>query len=113
MKLFFVVMSYLNICGALVNFDKFNLATNDVANSQSPLFYVAGLINDWNQNNLGVGDVVVFNIGRNSELSKNVVKAIPKENAVLIANTSECKMLGSREVTFVIITSNTYEAVSI
>jgi hypothetical protein len=83
-----------------------------VAISQSPLFYVNGLISDWNEKHPETTDVIFFNIGKQSELTENVIKSISPTNPVLNVNPKQCGQLESREEAFIIITTDMFDAVS-
>ena len=80
--------------------------------NKRPLFYVNGLIEDWNKKHDQIGDVVVFNIGKENYFSQNVAKNIPKNNPLTILDPSRCDSIETRKAAFIIITLDIFSAVS-
>lgn len=83
-----------------------------VAKSQSPLFYVNGLISDWNEKHPVTTDVIFFNIGKRSELAENVIKSVSVTNPVINVNPKQCQQLENREAAFIVVTTDMYNTVS-
>lgn len=80
---------------------------NSALKTQSPLFYVSGLINEWNKNkgNKKGAEILVLNIGEKNDFYENVISVIPKDNTVMNVNPEQCNKFKSRYPDFVIITS--------
>jgi hypothetical protein len=85
---------------------------SSVTVEKGPLFYVRELIEDWNRKHSQIGDVVLFNIGNESVQRENIAKAIPKENPLVIVDPENCNRMGVRKAAFIIITTETLNAVS-
>ena len=79
--------------------------------NKGPLFYVNGLIKDWNKKHNQTGDVVVLNIGRRNIYSENVVKVISNDNPVTILDPNQCGLIEPRKAAFIIITLDIFNAV--
>jgi hypothetical protein len=107
-----LVKIFLVISLPLVNCDLLSVTKTSLAVSQSPLFYVSGLISDWNKKHPGVNQVVVLNVGRKSDLSADLFKSIPRDNPVIIVDPKQCKLIEKRKAEFVVITSDIFDAVS-
>lgn len=85
---------------------------NSVSMDKGLLFHLPGLIKNWNQNHNQVGDVVLFNVGRNTYISDNVAKIVPKNNPLVIATPKICGQFGERKAAFIIITTDILDSVS-
>jgi hypothetical protein len=111
-KLFVLISSYLIVSGSAEISKIFRNQQTALAVSNSPLYYVYGLLSNWNEKHKEVSDVVVFNIGKKSDLSEKIAKIIPKRNSVTIVDPSQCNQIEKREAAFIIITLDVYDAVS-
>lgn len=82
------------------------------AEPKNQAFYVSGLIRDWNKKHAEVCDVLVFEVGDKSDLTDEIIRKIPKENAVMVMDSTKCQEIESREGSFIIIMMNVLSAVS-
>lgn len=103
-KIIKTFLSLWSLSGAIAESNILNASSNEVSLHHSPLFYVSGLIKDWNSKNLGSGDILVLNFGDQNYMSENIANILPKENLVIIVNGSQCNKFGSRKAAFVVIT---------
>lgn len=104
----FIFLTFCTLVGALKlgRFDEVG------SKSKKPLYYLRGLLKDWNRKNANFGDVVVFNIGKISKLSENALKVIPKKNPVTIISPRKCQLMGHRKAAFIVMLLDTFDVVS-
>jgi hypothetical protein len=110
----FLVIS-LSSCLALVSgYDNtiFRKDTKVLSNSHSPLFYISGLVEDWNRKHSETSDVVVITVGKKSEMTENVLRVIPNENAVVSISPEQCRSLSPRKAAFIVVLADFCNAVS-
>lgn len=90
-----------------------DVAEKDYKLSRTPGFYVAGLINDWNQGHENlVNEIAVFSIGGKSDLFEEIVKSIPQDNPIFSPEPAHCEKFGTRKAAFIIIVSDNVDFVS-
>ena len=104
--LFFLMIGSIDAAKDLIR------VNNALSVNNGPLFYVNGLVEDWNKKHNQIGEVVVFNIGKENYFSQNVAKIIPKDNPVTILDPSRCDLIETRKAAFIIITLDIFSAVS-
>lgn len=84
-----------------------------LSRSQSSVFYVSGLISDWNQKNAErVNEVVIFDIGKPTESIFDLCRMIPHANPIFLVKPNQCQTIHPREAAFIIIASDIYDRVS-
>jgi hypothetical protein len=74
--------------------------------------FISDLIKDWNRKHSETCNVLIFNIGKKSDLTQEIIRRIPKDNAVILADPKQCESVENREGAFIIIESDVFEAVS-
>jgi hypothetical protein len=74
--------------------------------------FISDLIKDWNRKHSKTCNVLFFSIGKKSDLTQEIIRRIPKDNAVILADPKQCKSVENREGAFIIIESDVFEAVS-
>ena len=105
----FIIFKLL-FCG-LVICGIFSEVSDDLTYRGSPESYVVGIIENWNNENPGINDVIIFSEGEN-DLLEGVVKKIAASNPVTRPSIQQCTKLIQREATFLIFFSGIVNNVS-
>lgn len=73
-----------------------------------PFFYVSELINDWDEKKNDISQVMVFDIGKKSDIAKSAMQLIAKDHPVVIADYKKCLKVGKRDSNFIVIVTDTF-----
>lgn len=78
---------------------------------KSSLYYLHGLIADWNEKHLEISDVALLNLYDKTDVFDNAVRIISKQNTIVLANANNCGNIKLRKVAFFVITTNASDEV--
>lgn len=81
------------------------------AKSRNIPYIVSGLIEDFNRKHSEVINVVHLNVGKKLEMFEEVSKVLNRNNAAIRIHPKLCEKIENREGSFIIITSNLFNAV--
>ena len=115
----FITFQVFAIFGVVWVFKSVDSATSpykietSVSGHQNHVYSITRLIKDWNEKHNEVCNVLYFDIGEKSDLTNELLRKIPKENAVTLVKPDKCRILENREGAFIIIESDVFQAVSI
>lgn len=80
-------------------------------NSYNIPYFVSGLIKDFNRKHSEIINLVHFNVGKKTSMFEEVSKVLTSNNTVIRIDPEMCEKIENREGSFIIITSNLFNAV--
>lgn len=84
----------------------------DKKSEKTRAFYVTNIIKSWNEKHSETCNVLYFNLGKKSDMTNEIVRSIPEDNAVIFGDPRKCRELESRKGPFIVIETDIFDAVS-
>jgi len=91
-----------------------NLIAKDEQNDNfmKPMVQLAEILKDWNAKHPEKTDVVIFNVGENTNRLNEVLKVVSRTNIVIAPDMGKVEDFSQFKMTLAVIIADTYDAVS-